>query len=444
MMKRRKFIKNAGLTAAGMIAAPYILPSGRLFANSGSRIANHVVFVLFAGGLRNQETVDKLYVSSQNGFSATGNVMPNMLTGAQPSNQMVYTPWSPLLTTPLQQQGTLFKEMRYEQGPTGHYNGHTVAMTGRYTETGLNLNVNPEHPTIFEYYRKHNSPSETALNAWWLSEGLGPYPSLNYSQHPAYGPAYGANYLRPLSIFELGMGAFSNAMNYQPDDVARVEQVRNFLNNNFERSAADLPGMFNSDTDRQLIRQFILDMIDKANNGTLPLPTPGGNPAFLTGDLINIAAAWQVMDTFKPELMVINTFNSDVCHNDYSAHIGALHAADYGVGWLWDKIQSDPVLANDTIMICMPEHGRNLDPNNIVDANGLRAIDHTGDDNSRRIFSLIVGPGGKVIQNQSIGTQGNPQGAAVDIVPTIAHILGFHNDIPAGMLEGSPLTQAFV
>ena len=443
-MNRRKFIKNAGLTATAMIAAPYILPSGRLFAASGSRIANHVVFVLFAGGLRNQETVDKLYVSTQNGYSATGNLMPNMLSGGQPTNQLIYSQWAPILGTPLQQQGTLYKELRYETGPTGHYNGHTVAMTGRYTETGLNLNVNPEHPTIFEYYRKHNSPGTTALNAWWLSEGLGPYPSLNFSQHPAYGPAFGANYLRPASILELGLGAFNQAVNYQPDDVARIAKMRNFLNSNFDKTASDLPGVYNSDADRELIRKFIMDTIDKVNNGSLPLPTPGGNPALLDGDLINVAAAWQVMETFKPELMVINTFNSDVCHQDYSQHIQALHAADYGIGWLWNKIQSDPVLANDTIMICMPEHGRNLDPNNIVDSNGLFAIDHTGDANSRRIFSLIVGPSGKIVQNQSIGTQASPVGSAVDIVPTIAHILGFLPDIPAGMLQGSALSQAFV
>src|SRR5690606_38232418 len=120
-------------------------------------------------------------------------------------------------------------------------------------------------------------------------------------------------------------------------------------------SAADLPGVYNTDADRALIKQFILDMIAKVNNGTLPLPTPGGNPALLDGDLVNIAAAWQVMETFKPELMVINTFNSDICHQDYSKHLQFLHAADYGIGWLWNKIQSDPVLANDTIMICMPE-----------------------------------------------------------------------------------------
>ena len=90
----------------------------------------------------------------------------------------------------------------------------------------------------------------------------------------------------------------------------------------------------------------------------------------------------------------------------------------------------------------MPEHGRNLEPNNVLDANGLRAYDHTGDANSREMFALISGPPGVVNQNNVVGTASSPRGEAVDIVPTIAHILGF--DIPGGKVAGSVLTEAFV
>ena len=43
-MKRREFVKSIGVATAGAFVAPYILPSGRLFAASGARRANHVVF----------------------------------------------------------------------------------------------------------------------------------------------------------------------------------------------------------------------------------------------------------------------------------------------------------------------------------------------------------------------------------------------------------------
>jgi hypothetical protein len=440
-MKRRDFIKKAALSTAVTIGIPYILPTGRLFANTGARVVNHVVYVLFAGGIRQQESVDQQYLANQ-GFVTQGNVMNNMLAGAAPTNNLVYTPWSPLISQPLTTQGTLFKEVHYAQGPTGHYNGHTVAMTGNYSETGLNLTANPDYPTIFEYYRKHTSPSASSLNAWWISQSLGPYPTLNYSRHPQYGAMYGANYLCPSQVF--WNDQIANATTYQPDDVERLNKIKGFLNNNFNRSAADLPGIQNELADRESVKSFILNTRQKVNNGQMQWATPTGSYQGLTGDLINVSFAWEVMETFKPELTVINTSNLDVCHDDFSQYLGHLHKADFGIGWLWNKIQNDPVLANDTIMICMPEHGRNLQTNNLFDTNGLGAYDHTGDDNSRRVFSLVAGPQGKIIQNQVLGTQGNPAAESIDMIPTIAHALGFKDDIPAGMLPGRALTEAFV
>ena len=444
-MKRRNFIKKAGLAAAGTIGVPYILPTGRLFAATGSRVVNHVVFVLFAGGIRNQESVDQQYLMNQNASLPEGNVMRNMLVGNAPSSNIIYDPWNPVLSNPLSAQGTLFKEVLYKEGPTGHYNGHTVAMTGNYTETGLNLNINPEFPTIFEYYRKHSDPAKSAMNAWWISEGLGPYPSLNYSQDTGYGAQYGANYLRPRSILgDAGIGQLNNAVTYQPDDVDRISRIKNILDNNFTQSGEDLPGIQNTKENREQIKNFLLSQIEAAQNGNIEFATPGGGIDGLTGDLVNISAAWQVMDTFTPELTVINTTNLDVCHDDFSAYLYFLHRADYGIGWLWNKIQSHPVLADDTILICMPEHGRNLDRNNIVDSNGLGAYDHTGDDNSRRVFTLMVGPSNKVVQGQVLGTPNNPAAESIDVVPTIAHILGFKDNVPNNLMPGRVLDEALI
>lgn len=434
-------MKKAGLTAAGALISPYVLPSGSLFARSGTRLVDHVVFVLFGGGIRNQESVHQQYLANQ-GLPTQGNVMPNMLTGAAPGSNLIYNPWNPILGSSLASEGTLFKEMRYTTGPTGHYNGHTVAMTGQYTNTGLNLNINPAHPTVFEYYRKHSQQS--TKNAWWLSEGLGPYPSLNYSQHMMYGSQYGANYLRPATFFgNLGIEYFADASAFQPDDVPKIDNIKSFLDSNFDKEASDLPGVFNTRAEKEQIKEWSTDILSGASS--IDLPLPAGVPASeMTGDLYNIAAAWSVLDEFKPELTVINTFNLDVCHSNFTSYIDFLHKADYGIGWLWDKIQSDMVLQDNTIMILMPEHGRNMTPNSLFDSNGLAAYDHTSDANSREVFSLIVGPQGIVNQGLEVGTAANPVGECIDIVPTIGHILGFGDDIPAGMLPGRVLTEAFV
>ena len=60
-MKRRKFLKNTALGTTA-ITMPFILSSGRLFAASGSAMADHLVFVAFAGGVRQQESVLQRYL----------------------------------------------------------------------------------------------------------------------------------------------------------------------------------------------------------------------------------------------------------------------------------------------------------------------------------------------------------------------------------------------
>ena len=120
-MRRRTFLKKAGLAAAGAFVAPYILPSGRLFAATGARKANHVVFCMFAGGVRNIDSVQH----------HDGNLLTNILnnnTTISPdiAPAMTVLPSNPLGYT-LDSRGSLFKEFKYQKGPTGHFNGHTVA-----------------------------------------------------------------------------------------------------------------------------------------------------------------------------------------------------------------------------------------------------------------------------------------------------------------------------
>lgn len=443
MMKRRKFIRNTFMATAGLISAPYILPAGTLSRSSGMRLANHVVLVLFGGGIRNQESVGQQYLLNQ-AAGPGGNIMPNMLVGAQPAYNLVYSPWETAVAAPLSTKGTLYKHMRYASGPTGHFNGHTAVITGNYTPDSLNLSANPMMPTIFEYYRKHNDPVASALNAWWMSIDLGPYVYLNYSQDPVYGARYGANYMSPTTTFgTIGIDYFSTLNTMHPEEIARMQTIKTFLDANFDRSVTDIPGISNTQEQRQQIQDFTLQLLQGAIPVEYPLPAGIGYDQ-LTGDLANIAVSWKVLQQFHPELTVINTTNLDICHTNFSEYITNLHKADFGVGWLWDKIQSDPVLANDTIMICVPEHGRNMVQNTIPDANGLFAYDHTNDENSRDIFCLVVGPPSVVNQGLVMGTEEDPVGETIDVVPTIAHILGFKEAIPPGYLPGTVLESAFV
>lgn len=434
-MKRRDFIKKAALTSAGLMAAPYILPGGRLFAASGSRIANHVVYCMFAGGIRNLESVQK----------AEGNLMRGLLSGSESiSNDLAaYMQNLPALPgAALQTQGTLFKEFRYSSGPSGHYNGHTTALTGRYTDNSLSLLERPPYPTVFELYRKHSSPEKSAMNAWWISHTNELYPILNYSTYDNYGPQYGANQLSPTTLFNSKVkDAFSNPLSINAGAKEDVGKLRDFLNGGFKGSGLNInSGIFNNEADQEAIQLFMDSMFTELDAGQHTNPW-GTGANVMNGDMRNVFYAEKVMQTFKPELLVVNMFGVDICHTDYTSYCNNLRKADWAVNHLWQTIQNTPGMANDTILIIAPEIGRNATENSVKDVIGRGGLDHTTDDAmSRELFCLVVGPPSMVKQNQVIS---QVEGESIDIVPTIAHVLGFDTSIQ-GQLPGKPLMQAFV
>ncbi len=430
---RRNFLKTIATATAGSVIAPYILPTGRLFAASGDRIANHVVFCLFAGGVRRNESVDK----------ERGNLMPYSLSGTETISGNIIGGLDPiptLSTSTLQQQGTLFKNFRYQSQHTGHFSGHTTAITGRYSDAYLDIRQAPQYPTVFEYYRKHQTPNPSAKNCWWVANVSGSY-GLNFSTHPNYGPMYGANFLQPNTIIAegKGIGVLDNPIEFSGDNLNSIYELRNLFNNTFRSQASIMQDAIENEVQDQLfIQQFIKQSIISHASGGYGNMWDTGD--YANYDTFNMYLASQVLQTFQPELLVVNMQAVDTCHSKFTDYCNNLRKADYALAKLWQTIQSTPGLANDTILIVAPEHGRNALPNSLVDSFGESAYDHS-DDYSREIFCLVVGPPDKVRQNQII-TQ--TTGESIDIVPTIARVLGFHTDIPAGILNGRHLQEAFV
>ena len=446
-MRRRDFIKKTGMAAAGAFAVPYLLPSGRLFAASGMRRVNHVVFCMFAGGVRNLESVDK----------SLGNLMPHMLSGTEAIAPDIAAAIasSPLpafnLGYDLQSKGTLFKNFRYKSGPTGHFNGHTTAITGAYTTADLNIKDHPHTPTIFEFYRKHNSPAQTARKCWWVSNTLGPYPALNFSSYAGYGAQYGANFIAPTFMFSnQGYNSIGTLKTFTSAEEASVNNMRTFMNHNFNRNFVDGDaGVTNTEADAAELQTWINNMFSQYQSGAFN--NPWGAGASMNNDMMNIFFAEQIIDQFAPELLVVNMQDVDVAHFNFTNYAVNLYKADHAVARLWNKIQSTPGMMDDTVMIIAPEHGRNLQGNSSIDMNGRAALDHTaaldevsGDQMAREIFCQVIGPSNIVHQGQVIT---GITGESIDVASAIANLLGFDTQVPSGLLRdfnSTGIQQAFL
>ena len=421
---------------------PYILPSGLLGATTKPPLSEYVVFVLFAGGVRQQESVLQRYLAEGQNENVEGNIMYNMLTGAPPNDKIAYglddtvnniiggIPIDPILQTPLDQIGTLFPEVRFSKGGAGHFNGLSTGVSGNYYTT-QGLRMRPQSPTIFEYLRRH--AGFKATDTWYVGVSIGgSRPLLNYSANESYGRRYGGNFIAPTVTFgQPGMANFQDFKNYHPDtEWDKILEMREFLNQNFQQQGLEIAHLYNETEEEILIKDFVRNTFTKVNAGNVILPPVNDN-----SDLKTIGYAVEVLNWFKPKLTVVDMTNIDVCHGDYTSYLKNLHRADHGIGFLWREIQRIPEMAGKTTLIVMPEHGRDLEHNPIKDDNDWYSYDHSGNnENTRRIFTLMAGPG--IDGNLRVGGVDNPIGDASDIVPTIADLFGI-KDIVAnqGLLD---------
>ena len=53
-------------------------------------MADHVVFVFLAGGVRQQESVLQQYLDGSQDYPSSGNIMYNLLEGSSPNDKIVY------------------------------------------------------------------------------------------------------------------------------------------------------------------------------------------------------------------------------------------------------------------------------------------------------------------------------------------------------------------
>ena len=445
-MKRRKFIKTLGLTSAASFMMPSILKSGTFGTSASNGFADHVVFVGFAGGLRQQETMMQRYLTDSqglNGSSYEGNIMYNMLNGSSPTDKIVYgtdpafglpgsNPIPQILAHTLETQGTTFKEI--QAAGYGHYSALVTLLSGSKSTT-QGLRRRPAMPTIFEYARKHLDLPAT--DTWFIGNGLGnSTPLLNYSNHPDYGAKYGANFLAPSVAFgNEGEKHIKNGRVYDyQQEMSKIYEMQQFLNKSYNLSARDFGGVENTPEEKEDIKAFFREMFNKKASNLIARPPVSDN-----NDMNTIGYACEVLKWFKPKVTFINLNNIDTCHANFTGYLKNIHRADHAIGHLWNYIQTQiPEMAGNTFMMLTPDIGRNLEPNNVVDENDWLSYDHS-DANATRIFSQMVGAG--VQANLQVGGPGNQIGDITDSMLTVGEALGIKNMIQSeGLISGDAVS----
>jgi hypothetical protein len=365
---RREFLRAA--TGAGIASA--LLGFAPLHAlASPSRSRRKVVVVTFGGGARDEET-----------FMPEGQEnIPHLLNELVP-------------------QSTFFTQV-INRGILGHYVATASLATGIYETFDNFAAVPPNHPTVFEYFRK--DLRRPAYDAWVVAPSNG-FNRIGGSDARSFGPDYGAGVILPKRLLEEALAANTGG------------QYEHLLQDNYETPlfAPKLAGnQIKLHEFAEILKVSVNDFTAHARN-------------LASADELSVYVARQLMRQLAPSLLWITLHDMDVAHAGcYSLYIEGIQRTDRLCAEIWKTIQGEPEYAGKTTMFVLPDFGRDSDR----DSGGNGFQHHrTGDALSRTTWMMVVGPG--IRENALVERPVQP----IDLVPTLGALLGFSVQTVPGQL----------
>jgi hypothetical protein len=367
---RRDFLR----TAAGMALGSALLPSSA-FAGAGMASGKRkVIVVTFGGGARDQET-----------FAAEG--QENI----------------PHLVQELIPQSAFFTQV-VNRGILGHYVATASLATGVYETINNFASLPPEHPTVFEYFRKDlKRPSS---DAWVVAPSNG-FNHIGGSSHRTYGPGLGANVILPKHLLTAAISKGRGGYEH-------------LLRDNYETPSSYAPELGGGEFELQQLDRVLKLSVDDFKAHALTLSSP---------DELSLYIVRQLMREVAPSLLWVTMHDIDIAHaGAYSLYIEGIQRTDRLCSELWKMIRSEPQYAGKTTLFILPDFGRDADE----DSGGNGFQHHrTGDALSRTTWMMALGAGVRegVVFDRPL--------QSTDLVPTLAAMLNFS----AALAEGKPIPE---
>jgi hypothetical protein len=363
---RRDFLRNA----AGLALGSALLGSGTLARAAMASRNRKVIVITFGGGARDQETFAP---------EGQGNI--------------------PHLIGELIPRSTFFTQV-VNRGILGHYVATASLATGVYETINNFAALPPEHPTVFEYFRKDRK--RPASDAWVVAPSNG-FNRIGESSHRSYGAGLGARVILPKHLLTAALS--SGHSDYQ-----------HLLRDNYE-TPFYVPQLGGGEVELEQMERILNLSVDdfKAHARTLSSP-----------DELSVYVVRQLMRQEAPSLLWITMHDIDVAHaGAYSLYIDGIRRTDRLCAELWKVIQSEPEYAGKTTLFILPDFGRDSD-----DDSGGNGFQHhrTGDVLSRTTWMMALGTGvreGVVFDRPMEST---------DLVPTIGAMLDFSPTLAQGKL----------
>jgi len=366
---RRDFLRDA----AGVALGTTFIGSSHFLRGQTAFKKRKVVVITFGGGARDQET-----------FAPEGQEnIPFMLKELAP-------------------RSTFFTQV-INNGILGHYVATASLATGVYETLNNFSAIPPEHPTVFEYFRKDlkRPPSD----AWVVAPSNG-FNRIGESECRSYGQGMGARVILPKHL--LNAATSGSTTDYD-----------HLLRDNYETPlyAAQIGGgEFELRQLETILKLSVDDFKAHARMASSP-------------DELSVYIAKRLMKQESPSLLWITMHDIDIAHSGaYSLYIDAIRRTDRLCAEMWKAIESEPEYAGNTTLIILPDFGRDADQD--PGGNGFQHH-RTGDPASRTTWMMALGVGIKegVICDRPL--------QSIDLIPSLGAMMGFS----AAQSQGTPIKE---
>lgn len=366
---RRDFLRMAAHLSIGSA----LMSASPLVHGATARKKRKVIVITFGGGARDQET-----------FAPEGQEnIPHLLQELAP-------------------QSSFFTHVS-NRGILGHYVATASLATGVYETLNNFSAVPPQHPTVFEYFRR--DLMRPASDAWVVAPSNG-FNRIGQSDCRPYGDGLGATVVLPKRLLQAAASGTST-------------DYEHLLHDNYE-TPLYTPQVEGSEFELRQLDSILKLSVDDFMAHARTLSSP---------DELSVYIAKRLMKLEAPSLLWITMHDIDIAHSGaYSLYIEGIRRTDRLCAELWSAAQSEPEYAGNTTLLILPDFGRDADE----DAGGNGFQHHrTGDAASRTTWMMALGAGARegVIYDDPV--------QSIDLVPSLGAMLGFS---PA-QAQGKPLRE---
>jgi hypothetical protein len=366
---RRDFLRDA----AGMALGTTLMSASPFVRGQAAAKKRKIIVITFGGGARDQET-----------FAPEGQEnIPHLLHELIP-------------------QSSFFTQVT-NQGILGHYVATASLATGVYETLNNFSAIPPEHPTVFEYFRKDlkRPPSD----AWVVAPSNG-FNRIGESECRSYGPGLGARVVLPKHL--LSAATSGTSMDYE-----------HLLRDNYE-TPLYAPQIGGGEFELQQLETILKLSVDDFRAHARTVSSP---------DELSVYIAKRLMKQESPSLLWITMHDIDIAHSGaYSLYIDAIQRTDRLCAEIWKAVQSEPEYAGNTTLLILPDFGRDADED--PGGNGFQHH-RTGDASSRTTWMMALGAGTRqgVVYDRPL--------QSIDLVPSLGAMMGFS---PA-LSQGKPIKE---